>query len=277
MSSLFGKIFVLGIFIMSIVFMSLAMAVYSTHTNWKTVVERQQASLQTATTANDQLTEQSERLQSELASATTAHQQQLAKLETEQVTWERRRQEMQLELTERSQQVRTLSASVDSTQQNLTRLVLEVEALREQVRLAQVERDQKFNAAVAMTDDLGQALVELERSEVRQAQLLQQIATYKRNLTENDINPDALPADQAPPVDGFVTAVRRNDLIEVSIGSDDGLYPGHTMHVFRGKTYLGRAEVLQSAPDRAVGKLLKAYKKGSVKKGDRVATRLKIS
>ena len=277
MSNLFGKVFVLGIFIMSIVFMSLAMAVYSKHTNWKVQAESIQAQLQDANETNSQLTVQSERLRSELTTATSYHQQQLAKLETEKVTWERNRQVMQEELVVKTQQVATLGATVDSTQQNLTRLVAEVDALREQVRLAQVERDQKFNAAVAMTDDLGTAVGELERSEERLAQLLQQIATYRQRLSENDIDPNAPPKGLAPPVDGVVTAVRGNDLIEISVGSDDGLHPGHMMHVFRGQTYLGRAEVLQSAPDRAVGKLLKAYKKGSVKKGDRVATRLKIS
>ena len=277
MSNLIGKVFVLAIFIMSIVFMALALAVYSTHTNWQDKAGSLSSDLQQANAINVQLKEQSERLQTELAASEAAHRQQLAKLESERAVWVADRQAMQAELEEKSQQVRSLSGSVDSTQQNLTRLVAEVEALREQVRQAQLERDEKFAQAVAVTDDLGQAVGELERSEERMAQLLQQLATFRRILTENDIDPNAAPKGLAPPVDGIVTAVRKNDLIELSIGSDDGLHPGHSVHVFRGPTYLGRAEVLQSSPDRSVGKLLREYKKGQVKKGDRVATRIKVS
>ena len=42
-----GKVFVVVILIMSLVFMGLSMAVYATHKNWKTVSEIYQASCTT--------------------------------------------------------------------------------------------------------------------------------------------------------------------------------------------------------------------------------------
>ena len=82
------------------------------------------------------------------------------------------------------------------------------------------------------------------------------------------------------PSDGIVSAVRRKgatQLIEVTIGADDGLQAGHTVEVFRGSKYLGRAEIISTSPDRAIGKLDRRFLRGQIQEGDRVATRLKLS
>jgi len=80
--------------------------------------------------------------------------------------------------------------------------------------------------------------------------------------------------DIPPRVDGIVTNVGEKTLIEVSIGSDDGLRAGHTLEVFRNNAYLGRVEVTQLEPDRAVCRIIPEYRKGIIKRGDRVATKL---
>jgi hypothetical protein len=96
-------------------------------------------------------------------------------------------------------------------------------------------------------------------------------------MEEEGVDPHAPPRGLAPRLDGLVTAVSDNNLIEVSVGSDDGLRSGDTVEVYRGASYLGRAEVLRTAPDKAVAKILRQYRRGTIQKGDRVATRLKIS
>ena len=66
-------------------------------------------------------------------------------------------------------------------------------------------------------------------------------------------------------------------LVEITIGSDDGLKPGHTAEIYRGDRYLGRIEILKTDPDRAVGRVDNRYQQGPIQEGDRVATRLKLS
>ena len=83
--------------------------------------------------------------------------------------------------------------------------------------------------------------------------------------------------DVPPALRGKVLAVNQNDLLEVSLGSDDGLRAGNTLEVFRGSSYLGRVQVLTTQSDRAVAKVLPDYKKGVIQKGDDVATRFKVS
>jgi hypothetical protein len=69
----------------------------------------------------------------------------------------------------------------------------------------------------------------------------------------------------------------KKDYLEISIGSDDGLRKGHKLEVYRGRSYLGRIEIREVAPDRAVAVILKDYRKGPIKKGDKVATKSNFS
>jgi len=78
----------------------------------------------------------------------------------------------------------------------------------------------------------------------------------------------------APPLDGIVTAVSDKNLIEVSLGSDDGLRVGHRVEVFRDNNYLGSAMVLKTDPDRAVAQVDEKSQRGLIKVRDRVATKL---
>lgn len=112
------------------------------------------------------------------------------------------------------------------------------------------------------------------RLDERVAQLSESVSRYKRvadaaGITEFD-DVENIP----PAVDGVVTAVGRGNLLEISIGSDDGLKKGHTLDVFRGATYLGRVVVREAKPDRSVVEILPEYRRGLIRKNDRVASRI---
>ena len=72
---------------------------------------------------------------------------------------------------------------------------------------------------------------------------------------------------------GIVLVVGDKDLIEISVGKDDGLREGHIMQVYRGDTYIGQIKIMKVAPDRAVGQIDKDLKRGQVRKGDHVTTK----
>ncbi|OHB81979.1 MAG: hypothetical protein A2W31_08955 [Planctomycetes bacterium RBG_16_64_10] len=275
--NLVGKIFLVLILIMSIVFMSLAMAVYSTHQNWRQAAEDLKKKVAEAQAKNTDLGEELKRLDTQMAEEKEAYRQQLQKLETMRVELTDQRDQMQERLSQLVGQTRELTGTVGATQQRLTALIEEVGQLRTNIVKAQQDRDAAFAQVIEKTDQLHQAHAELTKAQERKDQLVGQVARYTRLMTENNIDPAAPPKGLPPQLDGQVTAVSRDNLIEVSLGSDDGLRAGHTIEVYRGRNYLGRAQVLETAPDKAVGKLLKQYRKGIIQKGDRVATRLKIS
>ena len=106
------------------------------------------------------------------------------------------------------------------------------------------------------------------------ASLLAEVSRYKRVMDVLGINP-AMSVDKIPPpLDGYVRRVSSNNLIEVSLGSDDGLKAGHRIEVFRNNLYLGHAIILQTDPDVSVAKVDEKSQRGLIKERDRVATKL---
>ena len=83
-----------------------------------------------------------------------------------------------------------------------------------------------------------------------------------------------LPPRTRPTVQGLVATVDKSGkVIEFTIGSDDGLFVGHTMEVFnKRKQYLGRVKIIKVTPDKAVGKVI--IHRGKIRRGDYVATEL---
>jgi hypothetical protein len=75
-------------------------------------------------------------------------------------------------------------------------------------------------------------------------------------------------------VAGVVTAVSGN-LVEVSLGSDDGLQRGNEMQLYRANAHLGRVTITVTSPDRAVGQLAPFHEK--VQKGDKAMANIAIS
>ena len=88
----------------------------------------------------------------------------------------------------------------------------------------------------------------------------------------------ALYKDVPPVVDGVVRAVTGDGLMEISIGSDDGLLKGHKLEVYRQSagrnTYVGRIEVVKTAYDRSVCKTLPSFMKSAVQEGDSVTSKI---
>ena len=64
------------------------------------------------------------------------------------------------------------------------------------------------------------------------------------------------------------------NLVELSLGSDDGMRINHYVDLYRGNTYLGRAVITNTVGNRSVAKVLKEGLKAAVKQDDSFTTRL---
>jgi predicted RNase H-like nuclease (RuvC/YqgF family) len=279
------KVFVVLILIMSLVFMGLAMAVYATHKNWKAVIDGSPGSpgmrqkLADAEQQNTQLIAQHNRKVEELEAEKDAAEQQVRKLETERAGLVTRNQGIQAELDKLNQDIADATAAVSATQANNDKLAAEVTNLRQQIRTAQQARDAAFKETLAATERLHQLTGEYETARERMEQLTQQVAGMRTVMQSRDIDPNTDPSGVVPTVDGVVSQVRRvpgDQLVEFTIGSDDGLKEGDTVIVYRGNRYLGRLAILETSPDKSVGRVERRYQQGQIQEGDRVATRLKL-
>lgn len=278
-----GKVFVVLILIMSLVFMGLAMAVWATHTNWKEVIEGTpnglRARLTQAETENTNLKALHNRRVEELTAEIEASEQRLKQLEAERVSLLARNSEIQAERDQLRQEQRDATAAVAATQANNARLAADAAALREQIRAEQQARDASFKATLAATEELHQLRNEYETALERSQQLTKQNAGMTHIMRANNLDPAADPSGVVPTVSGVVSEIRRvagGQLAEITIGADDGLKEGHTVEVFRGSRYLGRLEVMTTSPDKSVAKVDRRFQQGAIQEGDRVATRLKL-
>jgi myosin heavy subunit len=275
--NLIGKIFVVLIFVMSLVFMSFAVAVYGTHQNWKKKAEDLNIQLADARKNLQLREEEKAKLEENIAKEALAKREALGKLETEKAELQQQRDEMAKVRDELVAKDKTNVAALDSAQQNLKKLTAEVEGLRGEIREAQADRDKHFEQVVKLTDQIHQAQGDLKRLDERNVQLAAHVAASGKVLAAHGLTKDT-PVDGIPPaVRGKVLAINQDNMVEVSLGSDDGLRAGHTLEIFRASNYLGRLQVLRTETDRAVGKIMPGFKKAAIQKGDDVATRFKVS
>lgn len=279
--TLVGKIFTVLIFIMSLVFMSFAVMVFATHQNWRDLVKSTDSSkpglerrLELKTDELKGAKQEHERTKQQLALEQASRRQALAALQTRITTSEATVAQQEKELNDKIAALNQESQANKTAQERLTKLEEEVAILRKETQLAQLDRDTQFSKVVELTDRLNQDEVKRQALEERSNQLNAQLAQLTMVLKANGLTKDSLVAQLEPiGLNGIVLVVGDKDLIEISVGKDDGLREGHIMEVYRGDTYLGQIKIMKVAPDRAVGQINKDLKRGQVRKGDHVTTK----
>jgi hypothetical protein len=163
------------------------------------------------------------------------------------------------------------------TQDTLKKLREQMVVIQEQLDKARLDRDEKFQEVVRLTDEVAQATGELSRLDQTNKKLVQDNAALSLALQDANIQLDRT---GPPRVDGVILASNANGYVEISIGSDDGLEKGHELDVYRTgpslaeNKYLGKVRVVTTQPDRAVAQVLANFRKGTIQKEDRVSTRL---
>jgi hypothetical protein len=271
--TLIGKIFTMLIFVMSLVFMAFAVMVYATHTNWKNNATALQAKLATLQTTLKESEELRNRLKNELAQEQAARKAALAALQVRATRAEQGLAAKEKELADLSAAHSKATETAKDAQTRLLALEDETKRLRDELRGAHRERDQSFLQVVDLTDKLNQAESVRQTLEERNKEATFQMAQMKMVLDRNGLRPDSLVSHIPPKVEGVVLEVSDKDLVEISIGADDGLKVGHSLDVYRGNTYLGRITIRKTNPDRAVGQMMKELQRGQIKRGDRVTTK----
>lgn len=277
--TLVGKIFTMLILIMSIVFLSFSLMVFATHKNWKLIADNPNAPLGYRQQLDQEKTKkreadaQIERLRNELAQEQAARSQALAALRVRATRAEDDLRTLQGQYDQLAAQHTNATEAAKTAQTRLEMLEEETTARREELRALQRDLDAKFLTVVDLTDKLNQAESQRQILEERNTEAANQIAQMKSVLDANGLTADALVAHIPPRVDGHVLEVSGSDLVEISIGADDGLKVGHPLDIYRNNTYLGRIIIRKTGPDRAVGQIQKDLQRGQIKRGDRVTTR----
>jgi len=274
MKNVLGKIFVFAIFAMSLMLMSFAVAIYSSHINWQEKANNAKETLDKLATEKAGLETEITRLTDSVATSEAARDQVIAKF--------------QQALIEKDKELKTLKDGRDKQLAEMHKKIFELDKVeadltraRTQVTQLQAEANDKQKKVIEQVDRAAEIAAQLHEKESfleianeRKAQLEKQVAQARLLLKQNGLSLGSLPKDRVPTINGVVMAVA-DDSIEVSLGFDDGLQTGHQIEVYRNDEYLGRAIVKSVKPDRAVAVLVREYSRGIVQRGDKVTTRLK--
>jgi len=282
--SFVGKLLVVLQVLLSVCFMAFAGAVFATHTNWKTEAEQtqeelalQRQSYQTLNTKFDQLQADAEKQVNEMQKERDSLTARVQTLESENNDHKARQNEHenhaavaqeQTRIALKEAQHRTAEASA-LRKENAQIIASRHEELQERLRLEVALKEEQEKVAM---------LNESLKSQLRD------IAALKSMLRLNNLSddPDESLADRRKPpqaVEGRVTRIRKDrrgivDMLEINIGSDDGLLKGHKLSVYRGGKYLGEVRIREVQPDVAVADVLSRAKTGLIKEGDNVTTKL---
>jgi hypothetical protein len=288
--NLVGKIFIVLICFLSLVFMTMALMVYATHKNYRTVLlrPRNQAprpedvglviQLEDARTENQNLRTDLDKAKRELEGEQTAKQDALTKLQNEVDELKQDRSQLEQEKATLTQKEREEVAAMKAAQDESNRLGKELKNLRDDIEQAQKDRRLHEKEVGRLTDEEYQLRNELKLLKDRHATLAADLAKAQTVLRHFGKSIDTDISGTPPRVDGIVEAVQGKGLVEINLGTDDGLMKGHKLEVVRigptGSKYVGRIEVVQAAADRAVCRIDPQYQKSDVQVDDRVFSKL---
>jgi cell wall-associated NlpC family hydrolase len=274
-----GRVFTIVILVCSVAFFVAALLANASHMNYKeklvllrSQVEQLNTTIKATKTAN-------EKLQTSLSQEQIARRAALAALQTQ----------LDLsssQLAEANKKLSDLNSVNTMQNQNLSQTIDRLKATQSQNEAYKMEIDKVITdrnsvriAVIKLTDELN-SLKSIESDLVDQVKQLQDSYTMFEALS--DTRGSALKSfglsdvDDVPPADlrGEVLAVNSNQLVEISLGRDDGLREGHTLEIYRGAQYLGRVQISKTQDDKSIGKILASFRKGYIQAGDKVASKV---
>lgn len=275
-----GKILVVLILVFSVVFMGFAAINYTARTNWKAQADKVKKEKQQRDQDVKNLQDQLAKAQQDFDTEKNARLTEIKALDATKADNERTiAQLIKDREVARTEANRNLELVTQGTKEVEAR-VQEITNLRKLYNQTVAEKDQANKVRMELQDKNNTLQRNLEITNLRTADLEKQVAQLTRIAMDAGL-PTSLPEkeilENPPLVEGKVDKVNGDGrLLQISIGSDDGIRKGHKLFIYRttaqGK-YLGQGEVVQVDPDQAVLRVLPQYRQ-TIQEGDRVATRL---
>lgn len=282
--TLLGKIFTGLIFIASIILMSIAVMVAASHKNWKNAVIEPETGLQARLNLekdrNAVLQEEIEEKKNALNRERTSRAAAISTLTTKTVLQSKQLEEKERELAAQTQLSQERLARMQQAEARLAEQDVSLKDARDQLQTVVNDLHYQMQMVVTLTDQNHQVEWSEQALKERAEQLANDVATLKKVMDAYGLDKNSLTAHIPPQIDGRVTAISNKGsferkLVEINLGSDDGLREGHELDVFRNNQYLGRVVIREVSTNRAVAQIIPDLNRGSIKENDRVTTRFR--
>ena len=279
-----GKILVILIMALSLVFLGISTVAFTTATNWREETKKQQAEVSKlrGTLTTTKATEEDTRKKFEDA-----------KKDNEAAT-------KNYDAT-----IASLRLDAQKSQEGITAAQTALTDAQANAKLALEEVKNKAGEAAKLRDQLSAAIEQSNQFKIQQTELNVEILNLKRMLQAAANNEKSLrelsgkqatvltkmgisaqqisqasSAEAPPNVEGKILKVDdKNTTVEISIGQDDGLQVGQELYLFRTAPqaeYLGKLKITLVEPDQAVAKVIGNTVHGKkIKEGDDVASTIR--
>jgi small-conductance mechanosensitive channel len=278
-----GKILVIVIMAFSLLFLALSTAVFSTSRNWMVAHRKEH--------------EEVDKLKKKVQDAQAIAEASKKGLEDAKVAFAATSKTFDTTLADLQDQVKRVTGELTdakkqqtSADQSAKSALDEVEDKRQQTetlrtQLAAVEK--QANEFKLHQADLNDRIRDLERTldtaTKNNTDLRERVAKFSSLLRSKGLSDDISQIrglESPPPVVGEVKKIdSTNRIVEVTIGSDDGLVPGHELFLFRTTPkpeYIGRVAIVTVDPDQAVAKVIgNTFQGKRIKEGDIVSSTIK--
>ena len=275
--NLLGKLFIVMIFIGSIVLASFTVVLHSTHKNWREEANNLSATLQTLTQELADLQRQRDAMVAALelqirteAARNISLSEQIRRLTQENEEAKREVARLMEEEAEKRAQVATANLNIQLLREQL-------EGVTGALRDAQIEWMEMSTELVRQMDEAHGLAIQLTNYRTTASNLAEEFRSAMEVLRLFGLQPDPALYPAMPPagVRGVITEVRQpGGWVEISIGTDSGLARGHQLDVVRtidGRTVLvGKIEVVDPIADRASARIIPEFRLGVVQRGDEV-------
>ena len=272
--NLTGKILTLLIFFLSIAFLVMAVMVGATHRNWKEQATKNKTAADQTQRRLESVRVQSTKLEQLLNAERVSRTQQLAQIESQLAD---ARQRYESKVDELRDTKVTGQQSLDNLRQSERRLKEQDETLKQlrgQNKTLIDDIAEQRRKVVNLTSQTFKLQSDVEKLGRMRMDLSEQLALKMKIMNAHGLSDDALTDHIPPEVDGVIVRIHNTrDLIAISLGTDDGLREGHTLDIFRGKRFIGKAKVVLAYPNQAACSLDKDFLQAPVAEGDYVTTK----
>ena len=270
--NLTGKILTGLILFMSIAFLVLAVMVGATHRNWKEIATTNAQQVNEARNILNTYKGKSEEIKRELNAERVARTLQLSQLESQlnsaREDFENKEKLLrdQLAISQKAQDALNIA---ETRIQQQDKIVADLRANNKKL-IDDIATQRQ--TVVNLTNSNYQLEGELEQLQVAHMDLTNEITQRKKVMNAKGLDVDALVAHIPPDVDGIVLRTRQN-LIAISVGTDDGVRIGHKFDIYRVDRFIGKAEVVQARNNMSAAKLIPEFLQAPVAEGDHVTTK----
>lgn len=281
--TLLGKVFMFSVLLLSGIFFSLALAVNASHVKWREAVTAPngyQAQIKKMEATISELKAAIEKAKGELAIEQAARKLALASLQTQLAEQQKELENKESSLASVQSKLTLDSQTLSQTSQELQRVASENAEIKKLIDQTIQDRNAQRAKVIELTDTYNslQSIYNDAQAQAKELENQNSLLEARTNIMRSTLAKVGLTEDpdDAPPegLKGLILKVGRDNLVEISLGRDDGVKIDHEFEVSRGSNYLGKIRIMKVEDDKAIGVILPAYRRGLIQQGDKIAAKL---